>query len=212
MCCKQYAALSLVLVLVAQSAIAQLDAPGKPVSIPGVEIPGLGQSGEVRGTFGLPPGAKSKVTVVLILHGSGGVDGRGAFYATALQKAGIATLEITMFLRNVYPREGTRATMPHAAAALRWLATQPEVDPKRIGLMGFSWGGGHVCANVQRVGTREAGERLAVANSLCTYLSHVHADCPGSKCAECEGAPALRLLEPDECKSKVDLRWNARRL
>jgi dienelactone hydrolase len=141
MCCKQYAALFLVLVCIAQPATAQLEAPGKPVSIPGFEIPGLSQSGEVRGTFGLPPNAKPKVPVVLILHGSGGVDGRGAFYATALQKAGIATLEIVMFLRDVTPREGTRATMPHAVAALRWLATQPEVDTKRIGLMGFSWGG-----------------------------------------------------------------------
>lgn len=34
---------------------------------------------------------------MLILHGSGGVDGRGAFYAQALQDAGIATLEITIF-------------------------------------------------------------------------------------------------------------------
>lgn len=78
---------------------------------------------------------------MLILHGSNGVDGRGAFYAKALQEAGIATLEITMFLPGGRPPEGVPATMPHAAAALKWLAAQPGVDVQRLGVMGFSWGG-----------------------------------------------------------------------
>jgi len=80
------------------------------------------------------------VPAVLILHGSGGVDGRGAFHAWALQEAGIATLEITMFAPRGRPR-GHGATMPHAAAALAWLAARPEVNVERIGVMGFSWGG-----------------------------------------------------------------------
>jgi dienelactone hydrolase len=82
------------------------------------------------------------VAAVLILHGSGGVDGRGAFHATALQEAGIATLEITMFPPGGRPRAGRKANMPHVAAALKWLAAQPNVDVQRLGVMGFSWGGG----------------------------------------------------------------------
>jgi dienelactone hydrolase len=81
------------------------------------------------------------VPAVLILHGSGGIDGRGAYYAKALQDAGIATLEITMFAPGGRPRSGTKATMPFAAAALRWLAAQSEVDGTRLGVMGLSWGG-----------------------------------------------------------------------
>jgi dienelactone hydrolase len=120
---------------------AQREAPGEPVLIPGTDIPGWGQVDTVPGRFGRPPGAPPKVPAVLILHGSGGVDGRGAFYAKALQDAGIATLEITMFPPGGRPRAGQKANMPHAAAALRWLAAQPTVDGQRLGVMGFSWGG-----------------------------------------------------------------------
>jgi len=120
---------------------AQTDAPGEPVIIPGAEIPGWGKTDEVPARFGRPSGPAAKVPAVLILHGGGGVDGRGAYYARALQEAGIATLEITMFQPLGLPKTGPQATMPHAAAALRWLGRQPTVDGERLGVMGFSYGG-----------------------------------------------------------------------
>ena len=121
-------------------ATAQPEAPGEPVTIPGATVSNWSVK-EVRGRFGRPAGSTTKVPAVLILHGSGGVDGRGAFHATALQQAGIATLEITMFARGGRPRAGHGATMPHAAAALKWLAARPDVHAERLGVMGFSWGG-----------------------------------------------------------------------
>jgi dienelactone hydrolase len=120
---------------------AQTEAPGDPVIIPGLSIAGWGQVSQVQGRFGLPASSAPKVPAVLILHGSLGVDGRGAFHAKALQEAGLATLEITMFPPGSPPREGFKVTMPYAAAALKWLAAQPGVDPQRLGVMGFSWGG-----------------------------------------------------------------------
>ena len=120
---------------------AQTDAPGESVIIPGAEISGWGQVDKFPARFGRPAGSKPKVPAVLILHGSLGVDGRGAFYAKALQEAGIATLEITMFPSRARPRAGVKATMPYAAAALKWLAAQPAIDGQRLGVMGFSWGG-----------------------------------------------------------------------
>ncbi len=120
---------------------AQTNAPGETVKIPGVNISGWGQVDEVPARFGRPTGSKPKVPAVLILHGAFGVDGRGAFYAKALNEAGIATLEITMFPPSSPPLGGLKATMPHAAAALKWLAAQPTVDGQRLGVMGFSWGG-----------------------------------------------------------------------
>jgi len=127
--------------LVSGIGAAQADAPGEPVIIPGTEIPGWGQVDEVFARFGRPAESMIKVPAVLILHGSGGVDDRGAFYASALQEAGIATLEITMFQFGRRPIAGPQATMPHASAALRWLGKQPAIDSKRTGVMGFSWGG-----------------------------------------------------------------------
>jgi dienelactone hydrolase len=117
------------------------NAPGEAVTIPGATF-STWSVDEVRGTFGRPAGATGKVPAVLILHGSGGIDGRGAFHAKALQEAGIATLEITMFSRGQRPKAGRVATMPYAAAALKWLAARPDVDAGRLGVMGFSFGGG----------------------------------------------------------------------
>jgi dienelactone hydrolase len=121
-------------------AAAQAEAPGETVTIPGATFSTWSVK-DVRGRFGRPAGATAKGPAVLILHGSGGVDGRGAFHATALQEAGIATLEITMFQIGGRPRAGHGATMPHAAAALGWLAARSDINAERLGVMGFSWGG-----------------------------------------------------------------------
>lgn len=133
--------LALAALLGASPGLAQRDAAGEPVVIPGVEISGWGEVAEIPGRFGRPTRATAKVPAVLLLHGSGGVDGRGAFYAQALQDAGIATLEITMFSRGERPA-GSQFNMPHVAAALKWLAAQPSVDGTRLGALGVSWGGG----------------------------------------------------------------------
>ncbi len=129
------------ILLFGQAFAQSIDAPGDPVIILGTQIPGLGQVSEVPARFGRPAGSTPKVPAVLILHGAAGVDGRGAFYAKALQEAGIATLEITMFAPGGRPRGGPRENLPHAAAALKWLAAQPNINGQRLGVTGFSWGG-----------------------------------------------------------------------
>jgi dienelactone hydrolase len=84
---------------------------------------------------------------VLICHGSDGVDGRGAFHAEALNAAGFATFEIDMWAaRGVGRGAASRPrsvpeTLPDAFAAAAFMARQPEIDPARIGILGFSWGG-----------------------------------------------------------------------
>ena len=88
-----------------------------------------------------------KLPAVLILHGSGGVDSRGDFYEKALNAAGIATLQIDMWeARNVSGLTNRPqlpiVTYPDAFRALKYLSEQqPNIDPQRIGVLGFSWGG-----------------------------------------------------------------------
>ena len=86
-----------------------------------------------------------KLPAVLILHGSAGVDSRGDFYEKALNEAGIATLQIDMWeARNVSGLSNRPQlpvfTYPDAFGALAFLSKHPDIDPKRIGVLGFSWG------------------------------------------------------------------------
>lgn len=87
-----------------------------------------------------------KLPAVLILHGSSGVDSRGDFYQQALNAAGIVTLQIDMWeARGVTTLNNRPAapilTYPDAFVALGLLASLPEVDATRVGVLGFSWGG-----------------------------------------------------------------------
>src|SRR6202008_1576556 len=88
---------------------AQTEAPGEPVTLPGAEFSSW-QVKEDSGRFGRP-GSNATVPALLILPGSAWVDGRGAFYPSALQEAGVATLEIVMFQSPGRPRAGNGATM-----------------------------------------------------------------------------------------------------
>ncbi len=90
---------------------------------------------------------KRNVAAVVILHGSAGVDSRGDFYASALNAAGIATLEIDMWEARGRTGIGDDrpplpfSTYPDAFRALAFLSAYPGIDRKRIGVLGFSWGG-----------------------------------------------------------------------
>jgi dienelactone hydrolase len=94
----------------------------------------------------IPANTTGKLPAVVIVHGSAGIDSRGKFYAEALNYAGIATLELDMWtprgLAGGLNRPNHVAkTLPDAYGALKYLSEHPRIDPERIGIMGFSWGG-----------------------------------------------------------------------
>jgi dienelactone hydrolase len=94
----------------------------------------------------IPDLAAPPMPAVVIVHGSAGVDSRGVSYAHELNNAGIATLEIDMWAARGISGPENRPktvpeTLPDAYGAFVYLAANPVIDSKRIGIMGFSWGG-----------------------------------------------------------------------
>jgi dienelactone hydrolase len=117
--------------------------------------------------------AKGQVPAVVILHGSGGIDGRGEFHAKPLNAAGIATLEVFMFTSGNRPRGGSRSNFTHMYGALNYLANRHDIDPQRIGVMGFSWGG-RTLSFLDESSSNPAIHRWAVAlRCSCAVLSCV---------------------------------------
>lgn len=119
-----------------------------------------------------------KLPAVLILHGSSGVDARGDFYQQALNAAGFVTLQIDMWEARGVTGLANRPlapifTYPDAFSALAFLASLPEVDGNRVGVLGFSWGGVVSLAAAERLyaGSFGGGRQFAahVANYPVCY-------------------------------------------
>lgn len=80
---------------------------------------------------------------VLVLHTSAGSSGDriSLHYIDRLNRAGIATLRISMFADSQSRPRSTRDVLPHAFGSLLYLAQHARIDPQRIGVLGFSYGG-----------------------------------------------------------------------
>jgi dienelactone hydrolase len=104
------------------------------------------------GRLYLPPGAHSarSVPAVVFLHGSGGVlPTRELTYAPQLARLGVAALVVdsfgarrdrgTAFIERILNITETMV-LADAYSGLRFLATRPEIDPRRVVLAGFSYG------------------------------------------------------------------------
>ena len=135
---------------------------------------------------------------VVICHGSDGVDGRGEFYAPALNAAGIATLEIDMWAARgaargaaARPRSPIQ-TLPDAFAARAFLARQPEIDGRRIGILGFSWGGVVTLLSARRanVASLDGGQGFA-AHAANYPVCWAYAAVPALRLNDLTGAPIL---------------------
>jgi len=104
---------------------------------------------QIFGTLQLPPNLSSPVPAMVIAHGSGGVsDGREFEWADVLNGMGIAAFVVDSFTPRGIGSTGTNPSLLSAATnvadalkALELLATHPNIDPNRIGVMGGSLGG-----------------------------------------------------------------------
>jgi len=141
---------------------------------------------------------KKNLPAVLILHGSAGVDFRGDFYAKALNTAGIATFEIDMWEARGICGAADRPpvplfTYPDAFAALRFLSEHPNIDPDRIGIMGFSWGGAVTMAAATELYASQFGGELRFSAHVAHYpvCYAANSQIPGSEFFDLTGAPLL---------------------
>jgi dienelactone hydrolase len=138
-------------------------APAGPPRVAYVAFPTLHATPlTVAAQLRLPSHAPGPLPAVVIVHGSAGVDGRGAALAAALNAAGMATLEVDLWsprnLAGALSRpEHAAETLPDAFGALRYLAGRAEIDGRRVGVAGFSWGG----VVSMLTATRHYAERIA---------------------------------------------------
>jgi len=106
-----------------------------------------GKSILIAGRFQAPLNVTGKIPAVIILHDTAGVKNNGIYFATALNRAGIATFEIDQWGGRGLPGEASSRpkrpgdNLPDVGGAYRLLMAQPEIDGARIGLLGFSLGG-----------------------------------------------------------------------
>ena len=150
------------------------------------------------GVLRVPTDAPRPMPAVVIVHGSTGIDSRGNFYAAELNRVGIATFEIDMWSArgigggNERPK-GVPLTLPDAYGAFKLLAAIPEIDAKRIGITGFSWGGVVSMLTATKPYTEQyLGKDIKFAAHAPNYpVCWVYNRVPGYEFKEFTGAPIL---------------------
>ena len=178
----------------------------------------------VRGELRIPEGVSGRLPAVLVLHTAGGFHDdqpiKNGPYVDRLNRAGIATLWIDMFPNRMSLPRTTREVMPQTFGSLLHLAVHPRIDPNRIGVIGFSYGGVLALIMTSQEVTQEyTGGKARFAAHLAFYpicwiqqqiLSGSNRVYGADTYAKLTGAPAHILTgekddydEPDTCPKFV---------
>ena len=177
---------SIILVLAHVSTVRASDEPLRlRIQYLGYPVDWNGKSIVIGGRFQAPLNVTGKVPAVIILHDTAGVKNNGTYYATALNRAGFATFEIDQWGGRGLPGEASSRPqhpgdyLPDVAGAYRLLVGRPEIDPARIGLLGFSLGGIQTMLMMTRRNSDEilgSGNQFNAAVALypiCWLYNHV---------------------------------------
>jgi len=163
--------------------------------------------------------SRARCRPVIMLHGTSGVPYSGVYYAAALNRAGIVTLEVDQWGGRGLPggpsSRPKRLTdnLPDVAGAYRLLAGRSEVDADHIGLMGNSMGGIQTLLMMTRRNSNAVlGHNIHVKAAVafypaCWLYNHV----PDAEFADLVDAP-IRIFagaeddydgDPDVCNALV---------
>lgn len=169
--CSKEKSVLLLLVFLVMSLPLRGEVASSKVEIP---VPGakcndrVKEVGSVTGVLRMTSKTTGQAPAVVLLHSNAGVVGVGDFYARALNAAGIATLEVDSFLPRGVRHGGERNApvlcdrLQDAWGALVFLASDSRINPKQIGVAGFS--SGAAVAIMTGMGVRPA--RLARDKSV----------------------------------------------
>lgn len=133
-------------------------------AMPGGETTNPEPKNQIWGHLKLPSGQGPHPAIVL-MHGCSGIQQSHFDWADKLNDAGFAALIVDSFRPRSIVRQcgsGIAAASPSgrvldAYGALQYLSKQPEIDPDRIGLIGWSHGG---IAALSAVSENGIGERF----------------------------------------------------
>jgi dienelactone hydrolase len=155
---------------------------------------------KITARFRLPDEAKDRYPAVVVVHTLAGYqETNEGWHAAEFRKAGFATLSYDSFAsRGLSPASAGRADLglfasgvADAYAALRFLAAHPKIDPARIAIVGFSFGGeiSHLTA-LRSFQAARAPENQRFAAHVSYYPAGIHA--AGAEAYT--GAPVLMLI------------------
>ena len=178
----------------------------------------IGDPGNARpttgvGTLFLPESASAAepVPALVLLHGSGGITpGREMDYGERLSAQGYAVFVIDYYLPRGFTREidymlrVLSVTEFDAAAdaygALRLLRTHPAIDPERIGVAGFSYGGMAVRVAMDQ---RVADALLPGQPGFAAHVDYYGPCFQKFNTPEATGAPLLTLRGTEDASNEL---------
>ena len=165
------------------------------------------------GTLFLPESATAEepVPAVVLLHGSGGITpGREMTYGEMLASHGYAAFVIDYYRPRGFTRDIDYMlrvlsvtefdAVADAYAALRLLRTHPAIDPERVGVAGFSYGGMAVRIAMD---TRVADALLPGQPAFAAHVDYYGPCFQKLNSPEATGGPLLTLRGTEDASNEL---------
>ncbi len=174
-----------------------------------------GKAVVLAGELRIPRPGVDRLPAVVLVHGSGGLSGYIDAWVERLGAMGVATFVFDSYT----PRELTSVTNDHALfgslamavdafRALAVVAKHPRIDPSRIGIMGFSFGGQTALATAMKrfssvYGSAGSSYALYIAFYPLCITSYLHDDDVASRPIRIFHGAADDLAPASACRDYV---------